>query len=101
VRYLRELHAGERVTIDVRLIDADEKRLHWWQELHSMDGDFLSATCEIMTVHVDLRIRKATSFPPDMLARIEAWRREEADWPAPRGLGRNVGIKRPAPDMQP
>lgn len=94
VRYLRELHADDRVTGIIRLIDADSKRLHWWQELWCETRGFLSATCETMTVHVDLGLRKASPFPQSMLDRITAWRERERDWPAPPGLGRTVGIRR-------
>ncbi len=94
VRYLREIHAGERVRVLVRLVDADAKRLHWWEELWSEDGGFLSATSETLTLHVDMTAKKVTPFPPAMAERIAAWRRADAAHPRPQGLGRSVGIRR-------
>jgi hypothetical protein len=41
VRYLREIHLGDPVQIAVLLVDADEKRLHTFEELrHAGVGDF-------------------------------------------------------------
>lgn len=94
VRYLREIHENERVTVAVRLVDCDDKRIHWWQELWSEDRAFLSATCETMTVHVDLNDRRVTPFPEPMREIIARWHAEEAEWPTPKGLGRSVGIRR-------
>ena len=33
VRYLREIHLGDPVQVSILLVDADEKRLHTFQEL--------------------------------------------------------------------
>jgi len=94
VRYLREVHEGERVEVRIRLFDADAKRLHWWEELWSLDRGVLSATSETLTLHVDMRAKKVAPFAAPMLAAIEAWRAADAALPRPEGAGRRVGIGR-------
>jgi acyl-CoA thioester hydrolase len=94
VRYLRELHAGDRVAVDMRLIDHDARRHHWWLELHALDGGFLSATSEVLALHVDLATKKVVPFPEDIMAKAEAWRAAGAALARPEGLGRTIGIRR-------
>ena len=54
VRYLREIHLGDPVQISVFLLDADEKRLHTFEELRHATEGWLSATSENMTLHIDM-----------------------------------------------
>jgi acyl-CoA thioester hydrolase len=92
VRYLREIHLGDPVRIAILLVDADEKRLHTFEELrHATDG-WLSATSENMTVHVDISARKTAPFPPDIRARIDAVARAHAVLTRPEGIGRKIGM---------
>ena len=42
VCYLREVHEGDQVYVTSQLLDFDEKRFHFFQELHHEDG-WLSA----------------------------------------------------------
>ncbi len=72
VRYLREIHLGDPVQVSILLVDADEKRLHTFEELRHATEGWLSATSENMTIHIDMTARKTAPFPPDIRARIEA-----------------------------
>ena len=58
VRYLREIHLGDPVQVSILLVDADEKRLHTFQELRHATEGWLSATSENMSVHNDMTARK-------------------------------------------
>jgi acyl-CoA thioester hydrolase len=92
LRYLKEIGAGQRVKVAMRLIAADAKRLHWWQELWTADDAFLSATSEILVLHVDMGLKKVTPFPAEMAAAAEAWVRADAALPQPEGLGRVISL---------
>jgi acyl-CoA thioester hydrolase len=92
IRYLREIHAGDPVFCLVRLIAADEKRLHWWQELWRTGDQVLSATSEQIALHVDMTARKVSPFPAGITARIAQWRMRDARLPKPEGAGRRVRI---------
>jgi len=92
VRYLREINLGDPVQVSILLVDADEKRLHTFEELrHATDG-WLSATSENMTIHIDMAARKAAPFPPDIRARIEAVAKAHAAMPRPEGIGRKIAM---------
>lgn len=93
VCYVRELHLSDKVTCSLHLLDHDEKRFHFYQELRHVDG-WLSATCENLTLHVDMNGPKVCPMPPDILANIEAMRAEHSILPRPERAGRSIGIKR-------
>lgn len=93
VCYVRELHLGDRVTATFHLLDYDDKCLRHYQELFHVDG-WLAATCEVLTLHIDMGGPKVAPFPPDILARIEALRAAHAELPTPERAGRAIGLKR-------
>ena len=54
VTYERELRQGEEFEIATRLIDADRKRLHLFHAMTRAKDNELSATIEVMGLHVDM-----------------------------------------------
>ena len=92
VRYLREIHLGDPVQVAVYLLDADEKRIHTFEELRHATEGWLSATSENMTIHIDMNARKAAPFPPDIQARIRDVVSSHAAVPRPEGTGRKVAM---------
>jgi acyl-CoA thioester hydrolase len=92
VRYLREIHLGDPVQVSVILLDADEKRLHTFEELRHATEGWLSATSENMTVHIDMAARKVAPFPSDIRERIRAVAHAHASIPRPEGIGRKVAM---------
>ncbi|APH72257.1 thioesterase family protein [Aquibium oceanicum] len=93
VCYVREIHLGDRVECTFQLLDCDEKRLHSFQELRHVDG-WLSATCEVLMLHVDMAGPKVAPFPPDIREKVEAMRAAHAGLPRPERAGRTIGIRR-------
>jgi acyl-CoA thioester hydrolase len=94
VNYLRELHEGDRVRCSLLIIDADDKRVHCFQELVHADEAYLAATSETMSMHIDMAARKSAPFPPAVMARIEAVKAAHADVPRPPQLGAAIAIRR-------
>jgi acyl-CoA thioester hydrolase len=92
VRYLREIHLGDPVQVSVLLVDADEKRLHTFEELRHATEGWLSATSENMTIHIDMQTRKTAPFPPDIRARIDAVANAHRGIARPEGIGRKVAM---------
>ncbi|MDO5370706.1 thioesterase family protein [Paracoccus sp. (in: a-proteobacteria)] len=94
VHYLRELHAGDRVTVETRLIAHDTKRLHYIQTMRRVGEDEPAAISENLILHVDLTTRRVAPFPPEVLARIAEAVAAHSDLPLPRQAGRRVGLRR-------
>lgn len=93
VCYVQELHLGHEVTVSLQVLDYDEKRLRTYQEIRHVD-DWLAATCETLSLHVDMAGPKVAPFPADILANIEAMRDAHAALPVPERAGRAIGIRR-------
>jgi len=93
VCYVRELHLGHKVRCSFQLLDHDEKRFHFFQELKHEDG-WLAATSEVLTLHVDMSGPKVAPFPPAIKARLDEMGASHADLPRPERAGRSIGIRR-------
>ncbi|KAA0916771.1 thioesterase family protein [Aquicoccus porphyridii] len=93
VRYLREIHEGDMVRASFQLLDHDEKRFHFYQELIHSDG-WVSASAEGLTLHIDMSGPRVAPMPPDILANIEALMTRHRDLPRPALIGRPIGIRR-------
>lgn len=93
VCYVRELHVGDNVTASLRLVDHDEKRLHFYQELHHIDG-WLAATAEALTLHIDMTGPRVTPFPDDIAALVATFAKSGAHLAIPSRVGRSIGIPR-------
>jgi len=90
VRYLRELHQGESVRVAVQLLDFDAKRIHLFEELRHATENWLSATSESMTLHVDMTAKKVAPFPEHVMRALAAMKAAHAVLPWPHTAGRSV-----------
>jgi acyl-CoA thioester hydrolase len=93
VRYLRELKAGEEVRVTVHLLDYDEKRIHYFAELHQAREGWLSATSEQLALHVDMKSRRVAPFPDDVLERLAAMKAAHAALPEPDAVGHAIVMR--------
>jgi acyl-CoA thioester hydrolase len=90
VRYLREVNEADPLRITVQLLDYDAKRFHLFEQLVHATENWVSATCETMTLHVDMTAKKVAPFPDSVLKLIERLKVAHADLPRPEGAGRSV-----------
>lgn len=93
VRYLREVHLGDKVRASFQIIDHDEKRLHVFQELRHADG-WLSATSETIALHIDMNGPNVAPFPDDVLEKLTEMGRQHSRLPYPENAGRRIEIRR-------
>ncbi len=91
--YVQELHLDDVVTVTSQLIDYDGKRLHTYNEIIHKDG-WVAATCEVLSLHVDMSGPKVSPFPEDVLPKLEFYKQAHAKLPVPARVGRTIGIKR-------
>lgn len=94
VCYVREIHLDHPLVVSFQLLDHDEKRLRFYQEVRHADEGWLAATSEQLALHVDMAGPKVAPFPPDILAKVEALRGTHAGLPMPERAGRSIGIRR-------
>jgi acyl-CoA thioester hydrolase len=92
VHYVRELALGDPIQLSYQLLDWDDKRLHYYGEMHHASEGYLSATSEQLALHVDMTARKARPFPDDIQTRIAKLVRAHSTLPSPERVGHVMGI---------
>ena len=92
VRYLRELHADDPVRVTFQLLDFDSKRLHFFEQLFHATEGWVSATCESLSLHVDMEARKTAPFPDDVKKTLKRMRDAHARLPRPQAAGRRIAM---------
>lgn len=89
VRYERELMPDARLEARSVVLWTDLKRVHHFHELWNVDQNYRAATVEGLSIHVDLRLRKAARIVErdvaDPLTRLAA---QHARLPWPKGVAR-------------
>jgi carnitine 3-dehydrogenase len=89
--HLRQLEAGDRVSVATQVLDADDKRLHVFHTLcRDGEADAL-ATAEQMLLHVDTSAGRAAPVDGRLLASVLRLRDEHASLPRPERAGRSIG----------
>jgi acyl-CoA thioester hydrolase len=96
VRYLAELTLGDDVCVATQILGTDDKRLHYFHTLRHKTAGTVAATMEMLSLHVDLGMRRAIPFAPDDRARIAGFAQAHAKLPTPDGAGRAVGLRKAA-----
>ena len=92
VRYMRELHEGDPVRVTVQLLDCDAKRVQLFEQLLHATENWVSATCETMTLHVDMTAKKVAPFSDGVMRALERMKSAHADLPRPEGAGRSIAM---------
>jgi acyl-CoA thioester hydrolase len=78
--------------VTFQLLAYDRKRMHFFQQLfHGTEG-WVSATCENMSLHVDLDSRKTAPFPEDAVQRLNRMKCAHARLPVPEAAGRHIAM---------
>jgi carnitine 3-dehydrogenase len=89
--HLRQLEAGDRVSVSTQVLDADEKRLHVFHTLLRDGEEDPLATAEQMLLHVDTSVGRAAPAPDDLLETVLDLRDAHASLPRPERAGRSIG----------
>jgi acyl-CoA thioester hydrolase len=92
VRYLRELHEGEPVRATFQLLDYDNKRIHYFQQLFHATEGWMSATSENMTLHVDMTTKKVAPLPETVLNTLARMKVAHSRLPRPEAAGRRIAM---------
>ncbi len=60
--YNNEVKEDEEVDIFLSHFDHDKKRLHYKLEMYNKNNEILSATTEVLSLYIDLNLRKVAEF---------------------------------------
>ena len=91
VTYRMELRDGESFNVTTQLLGFDQKRIHFFHEMFRDGGD-LVATNEILALHVDLSIRRATAIPSAASSKLTELESIHGGLPWPEAAGRVIQL---------
>ena len=69
--YDREVKVGEEVEMNLLFLDHDKKRIVYKLEMINKEKKYLAATSEVLSVYVDLSMRKVVEFEENKLSIID------------------------------
>lgn len=72
-RYLRELHAGDAITVHSTVLDLGETSIRIQHEMTNDARNETAATSVIVAVHFDVASRKSRPLPDDIRSRALQW----------------------------
>jgi acyl-CoA thioester hydrolase len=95
VRYLSECRLGDKLSVRGRAVARSAKRIHHVHFLvkdapaenasSENRGPVVAAIGEMVSAHVDLKVRRQSAFPPELQANYDRLlaRHQALSWPAP------------------
>ena len=92
--YQRELKVGQSFVVSVQLLDFDEKRLHYFQKMHHAEEGVLAATCEHLSIYVDMNRRRSAPIPAKVKAQLSEIFESHRNLARPDEAGRPMGLRR-------
>tara|TARA_B100000686_G_C16688293_1_gene916093 strand:- start:92 stop:556 length:465 start_codon:yes stop_codon:yes gene_type:complete len=69
--YKQEIKLGEEVETQVTFVDHDKKRIHYRLSMFHKKKKYLAATNEVLSLYVDLNLRKVTEFNSDRIVLMD------------------------------
>ncbi|WP_119418151.1 thioesterase family protein [Desertibaculum subflavum] len=94
VHYRQEVLQGDPLRFTFQLLDADDKRMHYFMRMYHGTEGYLAATCEQIALHVDLGSRRTAPWPAAQRERLMALKAEHAALPRPAEAGSVIAIRR-------
>jgi len=92
--YQRELKLGDRLQFEFMLLDFDAKRVHYFLQMYHAEQRYLAATCEQISICMDMRLRRSASWSESAMSNIAALHALHRERPRPAEVGRVIGIRR-------
>jgi acyl-CoA thioester hydrolase len=92
--FQRELRAGDPLAFSLLLLDYDAKRVHYFMRMFHARERWLAATCEQLSICMDMATRRSTDWPPACVANISALFEVHCTRRRPTEAGRTLGIRR-------
>jgi acyl-CoA thioester hydrolase len=92
--YLKELREGEPFRVTLQLLDFDHKRLHYFMRMMHGERGFLAATCEHLSIFVDMKERRSALMPAHMKNELNRLLSEHRALPRPDRRPMGIATKR-------
>jgi len=93
VNYLQEVNEGDPLRVTCQLLDCDHKRTHYFLSMYHAEKNYLAATSEQLSMHIDMNMRRSSPYPDHVMTCIEALMRAHKDLPMPEQVGSVMKIR--------
>jgi acyl-CoA thioesterase FadM len=84
---------GDGFYVTTQIVDADDKRLWLFHEMHRADGS-IAATGEHLFLHVDSKAAKAVPFPAEIAAKVASLKAAHAGLARPAAAGLGIAMRK-------
>jgi acyl-CoA thioester hydrolase len=91
--FLREVRAGDPLRFQSRLIGFDPKRIHFASRMLHGTEDYLAATVESLSLHIDLGTRRVAPMAAEVQVRLAEIKAQHDNLPPWGEIGRNVSLQ--------
>jgi acyl-CoA thioester hydrolase len=91
--FQRELMVHDEVRVTSQLIDFTPKRIRMFQMLYHAKSGELSATCEWMSLYIDMTKRRVTEMPALLAERLGRVLEVHSKLPQPQEIGRGISMQ--------
>ncbi len=92
--YQRELKLGDPLSFELQMLDYDAKRVHYFLRMLHARERFLAATCEQISMCMNMNERRSTSWSAQALENIAELHAAHASRTKPTEVGSVIGIRR-------
>lgn len=93
ITYVREVPEGAHLSVRTQLLAFDRKRIHGFQIMTNLDADEISATCEVMSLHISEDTRRVSEMADAVYERLEAIWEVHRHLPWPEQARRIMNVK--------
>ena len=90
ITYQREVRLGDELVCSVRLLGFDKKRIRFLTTMRHAKENYVAATMEWLHLHVDLKARKVTEMPSDILQTLGEILESQAGEAWPEEAGKSI-----------
>jgi acyl-CoA thioester hydrolase len=94
ITYEREMMVGAPMRFTTQLLGHDSKRLHYMHFMYHGEEDWLAATTELVSLHVDMTARRSAPMPDAVRQRLDAIAVGHDRLERPAQAGRVISLER-------
>tara|TARA_Y100000590_G_C15287870_1_gene851323 strand:- start:245 stop:733 length:489 start_codon:yes stop_codon:yes gene_type:complete len=94
VTYAKEVILDDKIKFTAQLIDSNKKCLHFFLCMINENKNYIAATYENISIHVDLQTKKSTYFPESLQKKIDRLMDSHMLLPKPKQAGNIIAIRK-------
>jgi len=93
LNFLQEVNEGDKIRFETRLLDFDQKRIHFFQEMFHESENYIAASHESISSYMDMRTRKTAPLPADITKRLQQIKEAHSTLDKPWQVGNVISTR--------